>query len=185
MRVLIAEDDAVSRRLVERALSKLGHDVIAAADGRLAWEAFRKEPFSLVVSDWMMPMLDGLELCRLVRAENRRKYTYIILLTVLGGKGSYLEGMRAGADDFLTKPLDAELLQSRLQVAQRVLKLQAEVSQLLELLPICSYCRRIRDEAGGWSPIEEYLAARTQTRFSHGICSDCYQKVVLPEIAGR
>jgi len=183
MKVLIADDDGVSRALLRAHLEKAGHEVVEATNGRSAWQTFRNGSFPLVISDWMMPEVDGLELCRMMRAEDRRLYTYVILLTALGGRGSYLEGMRAGADDFLSKPFDAEMFRSRLHVAERILKLQSEVSQLQALLPICSYCKKIRGESGSWVPVEAYIAARTDTRFSHGICSDCYRDEVLPELA--
>jgi len=130
MRILIAEDDTVSREILEALLTQLGHDVVAAADGRDAWDLLTRDPVPLVISDWMMPDVDGLELCRRIRAEDRPKYTYVILLTTLGGKENYLEAMEAGADDFLTKPLDADQLAARLRVAERVLGLQRELVQL-------------------------------------------------------
>ena len=125
MKILIAEDDTVSRLLLNATLKKLGHEVLAMENGRDAWSAWQEEHFPLLISDWMMPHVDGLELCRLIRAKGRTEYTYIILLTALGGKGSYLAGMEAGADDFITKPFDEEQLSARLRVAKRILDLQA------------------------------------------------------------
>jgi DNA-binding response OmpR family regulator len=182
MRILIAEDDALSRLLLVTALRKMGHDVVAAVNGREAWQAFHAEAFPLLISDWMMPELDGLELCRMVRAENRTRYTYVILLTMLEGKGSFLEGMRAGADDFITKPFDEEQLAARLHVAERIVGLQREVNQLQGLLPICCYCKSIRDDKNYWQKVETYLHARTEATFSHGICPACWDNVVKPEL---
>ena len=130
MRVLIAEDDTTSRLILQEILTQLGHDVVTAANGQEAWAIFNREHVPLVISDWMMPDLDGIELCRRIRAENRPRYTYIILLTALGGKENYLEAMRAGADDFAGKPLDADQLHARLRVAERILGLQRELVQL-------------------------------------------------------
>ena len=130
MRVLIAEDDTTSRLILEEIMTQLGHDVVTAANGQEAWAIFNREHVPLVISDWMMPDLDGIELCRRIRAENRERYTYIILLTALGGKENYLEAMRAGADDFASKPLDADQLHARLRVAERILGLQRELVQL-------------------------------------------------------
>ena len=121
MKILIAEDDTTSRLLFSATLRKLGHTVTAVEDGRKAWEAWRQNDYSLLISDWMMPHIDGLQLCRMVRAEPTLQYTYIILLTAMDSKGSYLEGMDAGADDFITKPLDEEHLAARLRVAERIL----------------------------------------------------------------
>src|SRR5258705_13775319 len=126
MRILIAEDDTTSRIIRDESLTRLGHEVVAVTNGQEAWAIFQQDHVSLVISDWMMPDLDGLELCRRIRAENRPRYTYIILLTALEGKESYLEAMEAGADDFATKPLDPDQLHARLRGAERSLGLQAK-----------------------------------------------------------
>ncbi len=123
MNVLIAEDDTGSRLVLRATLQKLGHSVTAVENGQQALDVWRKAEFPLLISDWMMPELDGLGLCRKIREDNRTRYTYVILLTALGGKGSYLDGMDAGADDFLTKPFDEDLLAARLRVAERMLDL--------------------------------------------------------------
>ncbi len=127
MKILIAEDDMTSRLVLGATLKKLGHEVTATSDGRQAWDALHKEHFPLLISDWMMPDMDGLELCRLIRAEHHSQYTYIVLLTALGGKASYLDGMDAGADDFITKPFDEDQLVARLRVADRILALHEKL----------------------------------------------------------
>ena len=119
MKILIAEDDTTSRLLFSATLRKLGHTVTAVDDGRKAWEAWRQNDYSLLISDWIMPHVDGLQLCRMVRAEPTLQYTYIILLTAMDSKGSYLEGMDAGADDFITKPLGIDELFARVRAALR------------------------------------------------------------------
>ncbi|MBI4473946.1 MAG: response regulator [Acidobacteria bacterium] len=124
MKILIAEDDRDSRELLSWLLQKLGYQVIAAENGREAWEAYRKGRFRLVISDLLMPDIDGLELVRRIRAAKQQKYTYIILLTALIGKKDFLEGMEAGADDFITKPFDPDELKARLRVAERIIALQ-------------------------------------------------------------
>ena len=129
-----------------------------------------------------MPDLDGLELCRRIRAEDRTKYTYIILLTALGSKENYLEGRNAGADDFISKPFEKDQLATRLRVAERILLLQAEVRQLEGLLPICMYCKKIRDNNDNWSQIDQYINQQTDISFSHGICPACYETQVKPEM---
>jgi two-component system, cell cycle response regulator len=127
MKILIAEDDTTSRLLFSATLKKLGHNVTAVEDGRKAWDAWRQDDYPLLISDWMMPDIDGLELCRMVREEHSLQYTYVILLTAMDSKGSYLEGMDAGADDFITKPFDEELLAARLRVAERILGLHKKL----------------------------------------------------------
>jgi len=173
MKILIAEDDTVSRLLLEATLKKQGHEVVAAENGRVAWKAFQKEYFPILITDWMMPDMDGLALCRAIRSLHRDAYTGILLLTVLGGKTNYLEAMNAGADDFLTKPFDEEQLITRLQVAARLLGLRQHVITLEGLLPICASCKKICDEKQQWQPIESYIAQRSLARFSHGICPEC------------
>lgn len=182
MRVLIAEDDPVSRRVLTGTLEALGHAPVVASEGRWAWARFQEQPADIVITDWMMPELDGLALTRLIRAAQRERYTYIILLTALTGRDHYLEAMDAGADDFVTKPVDRLELQARLRVADRILGLQREVHQLQGLLPICSYCKRIRDEEEHWCQVEDFVARRTEAQFSHGICPSCYDTRVQPQL---
>lgn len=129
MRILIAEDDAVSRLVLQKAVEHLGHECLVAADGTQAWEHFRSCPVDVVISDWMMPGLDGPELCSKVREHAGAAYTYFILLTTLGNKEHFLVGMQAGADDYLIKPLDREDLQARLLAATRVTSLQRELAE--------------------------------------------------------
>lgn len=123
MKTLIADDDEITRLLLSSTLRKLGHEVQEARDGGEAWEASQHGEFPLIISDWMMPDLDGLEFCRRLRAEERGAYTYVILLTSRAGKTNYLEAMNAGADDFITKPFENETLAARVRVAERILGL--------------------------------------------------------------
>jgi DNA-binding response OmpR family regulator len=128
MKVLIAEDDRDSRELLSWLLEKLGYQVVAAANGKEAWEAFRRRRFRIVISDVLMPEIDGLELCRRIRMHKQSKYTYIIMITALIGKKDYLEGMEAGADDFVTKPFDPDELKARLRVAERIISFQEQAA---------------------------------------------------------
>jgi sigma-B regulation protein RsbU (phosphoserine phosphatase) len=176
MKILVAEDDAVSSLVLTAQLRKLGYEVITADNGRDGWYLYRRQGPRIVITDWMMPVIDGLELTRMIRNDPRAMYTYVIILTALGGKGSYVEGMNAGADDFVTKPFDVDTLNARLRVAERVLSLQAEVNQLQGLLPICAYCKRIRDEKNAWQPLESYVAVRADTSFSHTTCPECRKR---------
>jgi diguanylate cyclase (GGDEF)-like protein len=124
MRVLVVDDDALSRRLLQGLLEGLGHEVHLAVDGEEAWTLYEQGPFEVVITDWVMPGVDGLELTRRIRKTERARYTYVLILSVLSGRGTYLQGMEAGADDFVTKPLEAEELHARLRVAERILTLQ-------------------------------------------------------------
>jgi two-component system cell cycle response regulator len=130
LRVLIAEDDAVSRTILKKAVEKFGHECLTAEDGEEAWELFQNiSEVDVVISDWMMPGLDGLELCRRVRAINNGWYTFFVFLTALGDKEHLLEGMQAGADDYLAKPLDREQLQVRLIAASRMNSLHRQLNE--------------------------------------------------------
>ena len=124
MKILIAEDLPSSALLLRRLLERQGHEVVVARDGLEAWRAVETTRFPVVISDWVMPRLDGLALCRRVRRQVGRSYTYIILLTSKLGVDERLEGLRAGADDFLVKPPDAEELTVRLEIALRILAVQ-------------------------------------------------------------
>ena len=126
MKVLIAEDDRDSRELLSWLLQKLGYQVVAASNGQEAWDAFRKGRFRLVILDVLMPEIDGLEVCRKIRLHKQSKYTYIIITTALIGKKDYLDGMEAGADDFVTKPFDPDELKARLRVAERIISFQEQ-----------------------------------------------------------
>lgn len=127
MKTLIADDNDITRLLLSSALRKLGHDVREASNGREAWEVWRDGEFPLIISDWMMPDLDGLDFCRRIRAEQRADFTYVILLTSRSGKANYLEAMHAGADDFVTKPFEKEEFAARVRVAERILGLHANL----------------------------------------------------------
>ncbi|MBI4028675.1 MAG: response regulator [Verrucomicrobia bacterium] len=182
MRILIADDDDVARRVLQTALEKLGHDVVMVENGAQAWEIFVAKPPQTIVSDWMMPELDGIEFCRKVRAKPRAEYTYFILLTIRSNKEDYQNAMAAGVDDFLTKPLDRDELAMRLHVAERILGFTTQIRQLKSILPICMYCKRVRDDKDYWRQIESYIHENTGTDFSHGVCPQCYEKHVKPDL---
>jgi len=163
MKILIAEDDTASRLLFAATLRKLGHAVTVVEDGRKAWEAWQKDEYPLLISDWMMPHIDGLQLCGMIRREPGLQYTYIILLTALDSKSSYLEGMDAGADDFITKPFDEEQLAARLRVAERILGLHQKL-----------HIQATRDHLTGvWNrgAIMDYLQKELERGARQGVCT--------------
>jgi DNA-binding response OmpR family regulator len=129
MKILIADDDPVSRRVLLGYLQKWGHDVVVASDGAEAWRLFEAEDFPLVISDWMMPELDGPELIRRIRALDRPGYAYTILLTGRSQKEDLVEGMDAGADEFVTKPFDRDELRCRLRAGERIVRLERALAE--------------------------------------------------------
>jgi len=192
MKVLIAEDDPVSRRLLQAALIKWGYNVIVTSNGKEASQALQApDAPSLLILDWLMPVLDGTEVCREVRQSPLLKSAYIILLTSRGSKDDIVQGLEAGADDYVTKPFDPGELRARVRVGTRVIQLQttladrvreleeaiSSVKTLQGLLPICCYCKKIRDDGNYWHRVESYIAGHANVRFSHGICPDCSQKL--------
>jgi phosphoserine phosphatase RsbU/P len=180
--ILLAEDDPVTRAQLAAVLSAAGREVTVVADGTEAWEMLLSLKFPVVISDWIMPGIEGPELCRRLRARRARDYTYFILITATGGKHRYQEAMDAGVDDFITKPVNLDELKARLAVAERILGLRHEVSLLQGLLPICAYCKRIRGEGESWEPIERYVEERSQAQFSHGVCPECNEKHLRPQV---
>lgn len=183
MRILTVEDDPVARRVLKQALRKLGHEVIEAEDGEMALDVLSKENVRVIVSDWVMPNLDGLEFCKAVRARSDEDYVYFILLTsTTATTDNEREAADAGVDDFLSKPLDVNELWMRLRVAERILQFATQVRTLEAFLPICSYCKKVREDSNYWTQIESYINTRTGTDFSHSVCPDCYARVVLPEL---
>jgi DNA-binding response OmpR family regulator len=189
MKVLIAEDDSVSRLLLESILREWGYEVTATDDGQAAWDCLRADGGPrLVILDWQMPRLDGLELCRRARATPATQSLYILLLTGRGGTDNIVLGLRAGTNDYLTKPFDLDELAARLSVGRRVVELQqslaervaelertlAQVKRLQGLIPICAWCKKVRNDANYWQQVEEYLGQTSGVRFSHGICPACF-----------
>ena len=181
MKILIAEDDATSRLILKRTLEKLNHEVIETQNGAEAWAVFQQGHVPVLVSDKNMPDMDGFELCRRIRAQNRKKYTYIIVITGSeGSHGGFLEAMDAGADDYTVKPFVEEQLAARLRVAQRILRLQDEVKELR--IRTCSYCGNMLNENGQWMPGDPSVDKFRNVALSHSICPVCWDKHALPEL---
>ena len=182
MKILMVEDDPIAGAVLEALLKTLGHEVELAGDGVTAWAMFNQAPRRLVISDWKMPGRDGLELCRDIRARGG-EYTYFILLSNLAHSAENLDqAMQAGADDFLSKPAKPAELKTRLHVAERILNYATHVRQLQQIIPICGYCKKIRDDQNYWSQVEEYIKKQTGSEFSHGVCPDCYDRVLKPQL---
>jgi sigma-B regulation protein RsbU (phosphoserine phosphatase) len=197
VKVLIADDDLVSRRLLQVALRKWGYEVVVTGDGTAAWEVLQSHDAPpLAILDWMMPGLDGVQICRKIRGTPTATPPYLILLTARGQRQDIITGLQAGANDYVTKPFDREELRARVQVGVRIVELQqsladrvnaleeamARVKQLQGLLPICSYCKKIRDDQNYWQQVENYISKHSEAQFSHSICPECYDRCVRPEL---
>ena len=179
MRILIADDERVSTMMLGRTLEQWGFEVVVAQDGVEAWERIvSDQPPALAIVDWEMPGLDGIELCRRIRATTLRSPVYVILLTARNSRQDLVAGLEAGADDYLTKPFDPDELRARIHVGQRTLGLIENIKRLTGLLPICSYCKRIRSDHDYWEQVDSYITEHTDVLFSHGICPSCLVKVM-------
>jgi sigma-B regulation protein RsbU (phosphoserine phosphatase) len=200
MDILIAEDDAISRQILEISLQRWGHHVLVTADGQSAYDALSRDNApSLAILDWMMPLLDGPTVCRRLRDNAVKSSPYIILLTARSGKKDIVAGLESGADDYIIKPFDLDELQARVNVGVRMVGLQQRlakrvaeleealkrVKQLQELLPICCYCKSIRNDDNYWQRLEEYIAEHFDARFSHGICPKCFETVVKSQLRAQ
>lgn len=195
MRVLIAEDDKVSLLRLEKTLSQWGFEVEAFSNGKAAFERLcQPDPPRLCVIDWLMPEMEGPELCKKVREHFDKEYVYLIILSARQGMDHLIEGLGAGADDYVTKPFVGRELRSRIDVGVRVIGLERmlatkvsqlekalnDVKQLRGLLPICSYCNKIRNDNDYWEQVESYISRNAGVEFSHSICPACYKKIVEP-----
>jgi DNA-binding response OmpR family regulator len=197
MKALIAEDNLTTRQMLESALSEWGYEVRTTANGAEAWELLQtlQEP-TMVLLDWAMPVLDGVEVCRRARQLSQASRLYIIMITARGDKEDIVTGLEAGADDYVVKPFDPGELRARLHTGDRIVQLQkaladrvtqlesalARVKQLQGLLPICGYCKKIRDDHNYWQKVESYISAHADVKFSHGVCPECFETIVKPEL---
>jgi len=193
MRALIADDDRIATEILSTALQRMNIEVAVASDGGAAWELLiAGDAPSLAVIDWMMPTVDGLELCRRIRQNAAHAHMYVILLTGRDDRKDVVAGLDAGADDYIVKPFDPDELRARVQVGIRVLTLQerladrvtelqealTRVKRLQGLLPICSYCKRIRGDDQYWQQVDSYIVEHSDAQFTHGICPPCSQKLM-------
>jgi DNA-binding response OmpR family regulator len=192
MRILIVEDDRTTARALEALLTSWNHVVMIAPDGRSALKAFDATPApELVLLDWLLPDMDGLDVCQQIRALGGPIPAHLILLTSRNARADIVAGLEGGADEYLVKPVDVDELRARLRAGERLIGLQQgladrvlqleraleRVQTLSGLLPICAYCHSIRDDSNYWHRVEEYISTHTAAKFSHGICPKCLPRV--------
>lgn len=198
MRVLIADDDVVLRMALRTQLARWAYDVVECADGLQAWDVLQAPGAPpLAAVDWNMPGMDGPTLCRELRQLPDASGMYVILLTSNADRRDVITGLESGADDYITKPFDWNELRARLRIGTRIVGLQqslaarvaelqdalSNVRRLSGLLPICAYCKRVRDDHDYWRQIEHYLAEHFDAQFSHGICPECLETELASEAA--
>ena len=191
LRILIAEDDLTSRNILTAILKKNGVEVVETSNGLEALNEMQKpDAPRLVILDWVMPEMDGLETCHHIRKIEATEPPYIIMLTIKDDKSDIIAGLNAGANDYLAKPFDFGELMARIKVGERMIQMQerlaAQVQELRQaldhiktlqgILPICSFCKKIRDDKGYWNQLENYLSRHSEAEFSHGICPQCMKE---------
>ncbi len=190
--VLLADDDKLTLNVVNDTLTRAGYDVVTATDGEQAWKKLQESDAHVAILDWIMPGLEGIEVCRRAAADPKLANRYFILLTAQSGTDALVTGLEAGASDYLRKPFEEAELLARVGVGVRFVELQRkladrvqelesalkQVRRLEGLLPICSYCKRIRNEQDYWERVDAYISQHANVRFSQNICPECYQKHV-------
>lgn len=197
LQVLVADDDAVSRTVVGAMLKKAGYPVDFAPDGQQAFQALdTSDPPSIALLDWEMPGLQGPDVIQRIRSKQTPTPTYIILLTSRDSYADIVQGLRAGADDYVTKPANEDELIARVSVGTRVVQLQAALAErvrsleealanvkaLQTLLPMCAYCKSIRNDQNYWEKVETYFTQHSNVSFTHSYCPNCYDRYVRPEL---
>lgn len=183
MKVLLIENDPISRLYMEASLATLGLVSEIAENGDEARRILVATPsIRLIVCDWMMPDQTGLDLCRWVRSRKLEYVYFIIYMPEDASEQNQDKAIEAGVDDFLQKPVNLRDLRIRLHVARRILDSAAHIRELQSLVPICSYCKSVREDKDYWQRIEQYVSARTGSEFTHSVCPDCYKKHIVPEL---
>lgn len=182
MKILALEDQPVPAMLLSALLKAMGSEVEMVTDGETAWNCLVEGGHRVVVSDWKMAGMDGLDLCRRIR-QRGGDYVYFILISSQKiTKESRRLALDAGVDDFLMKPVDPDELGMRLHVAERIIGLTTQVKKLASFIPICSYCKKIRDDQAYWQGIEEYLSEQQGATLSHGVCPTCHDNILTPQL---
>jgi sigma-B regulation protein RsbU (phosphoserine phosphatase) len=194
MRILIADDDPVTSLRLKALAENWGYEPLMTRDGPSTLRMLETEGAPrLVLLDWIMPGIAGLQICNTLRRRTGGDAFYIVMLTARQAHADMVAGFDAGVDDFLVKPFDADELRGRLKAGARIVELQqrlathveqltaaaANIKTLTGMLPICGYCKAIRDDSHYWHQLEEFVSTHSNAEFSHGICPACLEKAVL------
>lgn len=181
--VLVVDDTPGNLQVVAEVLEQNGFEAALAADGALALEFAARERPDLILLDVLMPGLDGLEVCRRLKASEKTRSIPVIFLTALAECEQVVQGFDAGGVDYVSKPFHAAELLARVRTHVELARARAEIRTLRKILPICSYCRKVRTPSGEWVTFECYIEEHTGTMASHGLCRDCLREH-YPEYSG-
>lgn len=196
MKILFAEDNVSSRLMYEKIMVKWGYEVISVSNGVEAWEVLNKaDAPKVAILDWEMPGMDGVQVCRKIREIESTRPTYVIMLTGRSTREDIVEGLNAGADDYVIKPFDSREFRARIRVAERMVCIQGALADKVEelknalehvrvlqgIIPICMHCHKIRQDDEAWQRLEDYIEHYSDARFSHGICPEC-RTIYYPEL---
>lgn len=178
MDILIADDDLTTRAFLRLSLEKLGHSVVECENGSQVIEKFQQtDSPPLGIIDWTMPKKSGLEVVKELREHSNLISKYLILLSARSKHDDIVEGLEAGANDYIVKPFFYHELVARISIGVQTIQLQNEVSSLRELLPICSWCKAIKTDENYWESLENYLIKKMNANLTHGICSSCKENL--------
>jgi phosphoserine phosphatase RsbU/P len=187
VKLLVAEDDAFFRRILYQLLAE-DYQLQVVEDGESAWQALQKDNAPrLAILDWVMPGLTGPQICRRVRSNVNTASDYLILLTAKNSTADIVSGLRAGSDDYVTKPFDPQELRARVRVGQRIIELQSALASqvtelqdaltrerlLQQLLPICPHCRKLRTDGQYWHDLDDYLSLHIPLQQVKDACPHC------------
>ena len=188
MKILVAEDDMVSNKLLVANLKKWGHEVVSVLDGNAAFSKYTEEEnFDIAILDWMMPGIEGIEVCKRIKQHATKPFAYVIILTAKTQTEDVVKALEFGADDYIIKPFKAAELRARIQAGERIVKLErnlknsitelekalSEVKTLQGILPVCAWCKRVRDDSDYWQTVENYISNHSEAEISHSICPTC------------
>ena len=180
MRILLAEDEPALATWLVQALRQSQFQVDWVNDGRLVRQSLKSTRYDALILDLGLPGRDGHDVLADLRDADQR--LPVLILTARDSLIERVSTLREGADDFLAKPLDRDQIWMRLRVAKRILGYTREIVQLESLLPVCVYCKKVRDDNNYWEQIEHYISRLTGEQISHSVCPDCYEKIVKPQI---
>ncbi|MCF7794731.1 MAG: response regulator [Candidatus Cloacimonetes bacterium] len=197
-KIMVVDDEPINVMIAKKILEKNQYETITAASGAEALQKIEENPPDLILLDIMMPAMNGFEVCIKLQEDDVKKEIPVIFLTAVTDKESIVKGFEAGGKDYLTKPFNTPELLARVKahvslklvsdkqkmLIEKLQKALHEIQTLSGLLPICSHCKKIRDDSGYWKGVEHYIAEHSDAQFSHGICPDCMRQY-YPKVAEK